>query len=40
MAKKKLAKCGKKARKASGGNRYSVKQEIRYRKAKKKGWHK
>jgi len=39
MAKKKIARCGKKARKKSGENRYAVKQALRYKKAKKQGRH-
>lgn len=40
MAKKKKAeKCGKKARKASGENRYALKQAIRHKKAKKQKRH-
>lgn len=39
MAKKKIAKCGKKARKESGGNRYAVKQDYRHKKAKKEKRH-
>lgn len=35
--KKKVAKCGKKARKESGMNKYGVKQSTRHKKAKKKG---
>ena len=37
--KKKAEKCGKKARKASGGNRYAVKQSIRHKKSKKEKRH-
>ena len=39
MAKKAKAKCGKKARKTGGLNRYGVKQSTRHQKAKKQGRH-
>ncbi len=37
MAKKKIAKCGKKARKSSGENKYAVRKALRHKKAKKQG---